>query len=255
MSSKPGTYMVQTMFPALALGVAIVVTTESGFGKRPLWSLFTTWPTYFAALPLAIFAAIYFFTGEVPGVVTSVLIALIAALFIWSGRLGLGRPASPLGRDRGRGARALRRHAARRRAAEHRKDLARARDREGDCELSGQGRSAHRLPRALRPLPARHSARAAVAGSRGAGGGRQGSKAVYRRRPLAKAYELGAAIELAGAAAAPVGCVSAYNTMRGCPLHFRIYSPKPAEPCTVPEAFACRENAPPAGPEKPGDCD
>ena len=33
LSSKPGTYMVQTMFPALALAVAIVVTSEGGAGK------------------------------------------------------------------------------------------------------------------------------------------------------------------------------------------------------------------------------
>ena len=38
LSSKPGTYMVQTMFPALALAVASVVVGETGGGKRPDWA-------------------------------------------------------------------------------------------------------------------------------------------------------------------------------------------------------------------------
>ncbi len=88
LSSKPGTYMVQTMFPALALAVAIVVTSEHGAGKRPEWSGFTIWPTALSALPLAIFAGRYVFAGEIPGLVPVVLIATIASLFIWSGQLG-----------------------------------------------------------------------------------------------------------------------------------------------------------------------
>jgi 4-amino-4-deoxy-L-arabinose transferase-like glycosyltransferase len=35
LSSKPGTYMVQTMFPALALVVASIVVAENGHGKPP----------------------------------------------------------------------------------------------------------------------------------------------------------------------------------------------------------------------------
>ncbi len=254
-SSKPGTYMVQTMFPALALGVAIVVTAESGFGKRPLWSLFTTWPTYFAALPLAIFAAIYFFTGEVPGVITSVLIFLVAALFIWSGRLGWE---GQLRRWAAIGVAALALFAVTLLgvvlpsidkiwpAQEIAKAIAK-------CPVQGGALIGFREPsgRFLLGIPPERQMPEAVA------------QAVEDKAPglfivedrWRKRTNWALQSNSQAPLPAPVGCVSAYNTMRGCPLHFRIYSLSPAEPCTVPAAFACRENVLPAGPEKPGDCD
>ena len=78
--------MVQTMFPALALAVASVVVAENGHGKPPKWHLFPSWPTSLAVLPLAIFGAVYAFAGE--SLFPALIILLIVALFIWSGRQG-----------------------------------------------------------------------------------------------------------------------------------------------------------------------
>ena len=72
----------------VALAVAIVVTSERGAGSVREWSGFTIWPTALCALPLVIFAGVYAFAGEIPGIIPAVLIAGIASLFIWSGQLG-----------------------------------------------------------------------------------------------------------------------------------------------------------------------
>ena len=43
------------------------------------------------------------------------------------------------------------------------------------------------------------------------------------------------------------GCVTAFNTMRGCPLSFSIYVTGPAKPdagCRVDERYACRTPLP-----------
>lgn len=48
---------------------------------------------------------------------------------------------------------------------------------------------------------------------------------------------------------ARVGCVEAFNVMRGCPLHFSIYAtgPDPLDPgCRVDERFACKSPVPAA---------
>ncbi|MBY0560945.1 glycosyltransferase family 39 protein [Hyphomicrobium sp.] len=255
LSSKPGTYMVQTMFPALALGVAIVVTSEGGLGKRPPWSLFTTWPTYFAALPLAVFAGVYLFTGEIPGVIPAALIALIAVLFIWSGRLGWE---GQLRRWAAVGVAAL-----------------------GLFAITLLGVvmpsidkiwPAQQLAKAIAACPAKE---AALIGFREPSGRFVLGIPPDRQMPEALADSAEAKIPtltivedrwkkrtnwtLQSKSLAPlpppVGCVSAYNVMRGCPLHFRIYSPNPSEPCTIPAEFACPENTPKTGPEKSGDCD
>lgn len=255
LSSKPGTYMVQTMFPALALGVAIVVTNESGLGKRPPWSFFTIWPTYFAALPLAIFAGVYLFTGEVPGVIPAVLIALIAVLFIWSGRLGREGQ--------------LRRWAA---------------IGVGALALFAVTLLGIVLPSIDRIWPAREIAKAiarcpaqnaALIGFREPSGRFVLGIPSEQQMPEALAQAIEDKVPtlsiiedrwkkrtnwtLQSKSQAPLppptGCVTAYNVMRGCALHFRIYSPNPAQPCAVPAAFVCPENIPQTGPEKSGDCD
>ncbi|MBS0269153.1 MAG: glycosyltransferase family 39 protein [Proteobacteria bacterium] len=255
LSSKPGTYMVQTMFPALALGVAIVVTSEGGLGKRPPWSLFTTWPTYFAALPLAVFAGVYLFTGEVPGFIPAVLIAIIAVLFIWSGRLGWEGQ--------------LRRWAA---------------IGVGALALFAVTLLGVVLPSIDRIWPAREIAKAiakcpaqnaALIGFREPSGRFVLGIPFEQQMPEALAQAVEDKIPtlsiiedrwkkrtnwtLQSKSQAPLppptGCVTAYNVMRGCPLHFRIYSPNPAQPCAVPAAYVCPENIPQTGPQKSGDCD
>ncbi|MBN9247538.1 MAG: glycosyltransferase family 39 protein [Hyphomicrobium sp.] len=255
LSSKPGTYMVQTMFPALALGVAIVVTSEGGLGKRPPWSLFTTWPTYFAALPLAIFAGVYLFAGEVPGVIPAVLIALIAVLFIWSGRLGWEGQ--------------LRRWAAIGVAA-----LALLAVTLLGIVLPSIDRiwPAREIAKAIAKCPAQN---AALIGFREPSGRFVLGIPFEQQMPEALAQAVEDKVPTLSIIEdrwkkrtnwtlqsksqeqlpPPIGCVTAYNVMRGCPLHFRIYSPNQAQPCAVPAAFVCPENIPQSGPEKSGDCD
>lgn len=255
LSSKPGTYMVQTMFPALALGVAIVVTSESGTGKRPEWSGFSTWPLTFAVLPLAIFAGVYLFAGEIPGVIPALLIAAIALLFIWSGRLGRE---GQLRRWAAVGVAAL-----------------------GLFAITLLGVvlpsidkiwPAQQLAKAIAACPTKD---AALIGFREPSGRFVLGIPPDRQLPEALAESMEAknptltivedrwkkrtnwTLQSKSLAPLPppVGCVSAYNVMRGCPLHFRIYSPNPSEPCTIPSEFACPENTPKTGPEKSGDCD
>jgi 4-amino-4-deoxy-L-arabinose transferase-like glycosyltransferase len=251
-SSKPGTYMVQTMFPALALAVSMVVVRENGAGKRPEWSVFS-WPTAFAALPLAIFAAIYLFTGERPTPVQAVLIAVIAALFILSAQQG----------SEGQ----LRRWAATGIAA---------------LALFAVTLLGSVLPSISRIWPAQEIARAIAAcpvSKIGLLGLREPSSrfvlAVPPKQQLlqnlaSKDNAAGLLIiedrwnavmekDLAASSRSPLpqpsGCVSAYNVMRGCPLHFRIYDMDAAKPCTLPPEYACGSARPPAEPETHGACD
>jgi len=91
LSSKPGTYMVQTMFPALALAVASVVVAENGHGKPPKWHAFPFWPTSLAVLPLAIFGAVYAFAGEWPSPFSALII--LSSLRCSSGAAGKGAKA------------------------------------------------------------------------------------------------------------------------------------------------------------------
>lgn len=255
LSSKPGTYMVQTMFPALALGVAIMVTREHGEGKKPEWSGFWIWPTALCALPLAVFAAVYLFVGQLPSILALLLIALVACLFIWTGQLGREGQ--------------LRRWAAVGSAA---------------VGLFGLTLLGVVFPSAEKIWPAQMIARAIEACPK------DGALLVGFREPsgrflLAIPPERQTPEALAANATAktpvlsivedrwakrtnwtlqsqsqdrlpqPTACVSVYNVMRGCPLYFRIYSPNPAEPCTVPSEFKCSEKTAPIGFEKSGNCD
>ncbi|HML29506.1 MAG TPA: glycosyltransferase family 39 protein [Hyphomicrobium sp.] len=255
LSSKPGTYMVQTMFPALALGVAMVVTSERGDGKQPEWSGFWIWPTALSALPLVIFGAVYLFVGELPSLFALVLIAITASLFIWTGQLGREGQ--------------LRRWAAIGCAA---------------LGLFGLTLLGVVMPSIDKIWPAGRIAKAIAACPK------QDAVLIGFREPSGRflldiAPDLQSPDALADRAAAkqptlsivedrwakranwtlqskfqdrlpqPTGCVSAYNVMRGCPLYFRIYSPNPAEPCRMPAEFACSEKTAPIGFEKSGDCD
>ena len=255
LSSKPGTYMVQTMFPALALAVAMVVTSERGDGKRPEWSGFVIWPTALAALPLAIFAAVFAFVGQPPKSLTLILIVIVAGLFIWSGQIG-------------------REGHLRRWAAIGVTALALF-----DVTLLGVV-----LPGIENIWPSQMIAKAIAACPKNESvliGYREPSSRfllaiptdrqtpdaladrVQRKEPSLSIVEdrwgkrtnwllQSKSLE---PLPPPSGCVSAYNVMRGCPLHFRIYSPDPAMPCAIPAEFACSDNAEPIGFEKSGDCD
>jgi 4-amino-4-deoxy-L-arabinose transferase-like glycosyltransferase len=254
LSSKPGTYMVQTMFPALALAVASVVVSETGHGKRPEGGVFV-WPTALAAIPLAIFAAVYGFAQDWPGLLAAALIALIASLFIWSGRLiheGLLRGWATIG-------------------------------------VAALGLFAITLLGVVLPSidkiwPSREIVRAIAACPSDTidlvGFREPSSRFLLGVSPDRQAPETIASETAGGGAkllivedrwinrmnqaltassrpplATPAGCVSAYNVMRGCPVHFRIYDTDSTRSCDIPEKFACQPNAAPAGPQKSGNCD
>ena len=89
-SSKPGTYTVQVMFPAFALAVARIIPEMP---VRPLPEFHAIpWPPLAALFALGLFAAVYKFAGAVPGPVALAGIAATAAMFYMSadaGRKGL----------------------------------------------------------------------------------------------------------------------------------------------------------------------
>jgi 4-amino-4-deoxy-L-arabinose transferase-like glycosyltransferase len=254
LSSKPGTYMVQTMFPALALAVASVVVSETGHGKRPEGGLLV-WPTALAAIPLAVFAAVYGFANEAPDIVPAVLIAIIAALFIWSGRLiheGLLRGWATIGVaalglfaitllgfvlpsiDKIWPSAELKRAVAA--CPAH------------DIDLVGFREPSSRL--LLGVSPDRQAPEAIASEISG-----YGAKLLIVEDRWSNRMNMALTTSSKPPLPNPSGCVSAYNVMRGCPVHFRIYDLNPAQPCKIPANFACAPDAAPAGPQKSGNCD
>jgi 4-amino-4-deoxy-L-arabinose transferase-like glycosyltransferase len=86
-SSKPGTYMVQTMFPAFAIAVASLATSDDGKIPLPKFNAIP-WPPLAALFALALLAAPYAAVHEHPPLWIIALAAVIAALFYWSAREG-----------------------------------------------------------------------------------------------------------------------------------------------------------------------
>ena len=246
--------MVQTMFPALALAVASVVVNENGAGKPPKWHGFP-WPTGLAALPFAIFAAVFLFARELPSPAQAALITLIVALFILSGQQGLeGR----LRRWAATGVAALALFAitllgnvlpsiAKIWPA---KALTRA---IAACPESKIGLVGFREPsgRFVLGVPPEEQTPDAVASGVGAKTPRLSIIEDRWAERTNAALQTGSQNSLPP----PGACVSAYNVMRGCPLHFRIYETGAGQPCAFPGEFACSDNPEPAGPQKSGDCD
>lgn len=86
-SSKPGTYMVQVMFPALALAVAMLVSAHAKKSPPPRWHMMP-WPPVAALFAVGLFAAVYIAAGERPDLIATVLILVIAVLFFISAAQG-----------------------------------------------------------------------------------------------------------------------------------------------------------------------
>lgn len=87
LSSKPGTYMVQPLFPALAIAVALLVAAEDGKMPAPRWHAIP-WPPLAAVFAIALFAAPFAAVRESPAVWLAIPIAAVAALFAWSAAEG-----------------------------------------------------------------------------------------------------------------------------------------------------------------------
>lgn len=87
LSSKPGTYTVQVMFPALALGVAMLVAKHAERQSLPQWHAIP-WPPLAAMFVLLLFAGVYGFVGAWPGVLAALMIIATAGLFFASATAG-----------------------------------------------------------------------------------------------------------------------------------------------------------------------
>lgn len=94
LSSKPGTYMVQTLFPALALAVALLVRDWRSSaelatnGEAPPRYHVIPWPLLAALFPLAVFAGVYAFTATSPTIPAALATLLTCWLFYASARDG-----------------------------------------------------------------------------------------------------------------------------------------------------------------------
>ncbi|NOT72868.1 MAG: hypothetical protein HOP09_16800 [Hyphomicrobium sp.] len=79
LSSKPGTYMVQPMFPALALGVGVLVASWSGKALPKFHAI--PWPPLAALFAATLFAAPFAAVREWPALWLCVPMLAVAALF------------------------------------------------------------------------------------------------------------------------------------------------------------------------------
>lgn len=92
LSSKPGTYMVQPLFPAFAIAVAMLVVSHRD-GAPPPKGHAIPWPPLAALFAVVLLVAPYFAVGsERPTVWLALPIGAVAGLFAWSA--GEGRAGS-----------------------------------------------------------------------------------------------------------------------------------------------------------------
>ncbi len=87
LSSKPGTYSVQLIFPALAIAVARWITSDSAKSALPKWHLMP-WPPLAAIFAVALLAAPYLAASQIPSLAALILVAAVACLFFVSAREG-----------------------------------------------------------------------------------------------------------------------------------------------------------------------
>lgn len=237
-SSKPGTYTVQVMFPAFAMAVALLVSAPRREAGLPAGHAILA-PPLAALFAISLFVCVYVWVDEDPSIVLMILIAVVAALFFVSA------------------------------AAARSGDLKRW------AVLGTAALSAFAItllggtfPGLAKIWPARQIQRAlegcepgpvAVLGFR-----EPSARFVLRSRPeiiepealrtalveLRPAYIVGESRDTHVKALnrfqyrrlKPVACVEAYNAMRGCPLYFSIISTGDTTGCTRRESFPCNED-------------
>ena len=238
LSSKPGTYTVQVMFPAMSLAVALLVTHHADATNPPRWHALA-WPPLAALFAIVLFALPYAALRELPPLWLVPLIMIIAALFALSAARG------------------------------------RAGQLEGWAKYGIAALSlfavtliAGVFPSIDRIWPARQITRAlegctpgpvAVAGFREPSAyfvlGQDDTllepdalrTALVEGRPVyvvsdvrdtkVRALSRGQYRRMR-----PLACVEALNTMRGCPLYFTIQTTGSPESCGTKEAFACSQD-------------
>lgn len=86
LSSKPGTYTVQVMFPAMAMAVALLVMQTERDGPARWHAI--PWPPLAALFALILMAAPYAMMREMPSLLIAPAAIATAGLFAWSAREG-----------------------------------------------------------------------------------------------------------------------------------------------------------------------
>ena len=237
LSSKPGTYMVQVMFPALAIAVAMLVVRKE---ESPAVSrgVLIPWPPLAALFPLLPLAAIYYVTRETPSGFAIILAAVVAALFwvsaregrrgewkMWavSGVAALGLFAITLlgvvlpGIDKLWPARDIQRAIA-------------------NCPASSLGILGYNEPSTRFVLNRNAGLSTGYSLARYADGKSDGLAVIAQswseQNPSALNAEQKAKLR-------PFACVNAINTMRGCALALTIVENAARPPCTPRSAYAC----------------
>lgn len=236
-SSKPGTYTVQVMFPAMALAVASLVANWKEGAPAPSGHLIPS-PVLALLFPVPPVVVAYVFGGVMPGVIAAFLVSLTAGLFYLSAKAAHGG-------ERKRwaitGIAAL--------------------------SLFSIALNAAVLPSIGKLWPTREIERALAgcpAGPVAVLGFREPSaQFVLKSDPLAAEPDALRAALVEGKATYIVGearderlkaltrfqyrrprataCVEAYNVMRGCPLAFTIVSTGDTAGCAAVEKYPCNE--------------
>lgn len=235
LSSKPGTYTVQVMFPAMALAVAMLVGAGNGKGAAPGWHAIP-WPPLAALFALALFASPYGALQQWPPAWLAVPVIAVAGLFYWSARegragrlrvwaqtgiaalalfavtlLGLVLPAIDSIWPARQISRALEGCAP------------------GPVSLHGfREPSGSFAFGSARGLETPEEVRTALVE------GRPGYIAGEVRDPTLTTLNRSQYRRLK-----PLACVEAYNVMRGCPLFFTIVATGPVQSCAARGAFPC----------------
>lgn len=236
-SSKPGTYTVQVMFPAMALAVAMLVCRRDGETPAPRFHAMP-WPPLAALFALVLLAAPFAAMNETPSLWLLPWAAVVAALFYVSA-------------ERGR-AGALKQWAVSGIAA---------------LALFAVALLAVALPSIDRIWPARQIARAlegcpqgpvAVAGFNepSAFFVLKSDKALLAPDAVREALVEGRPGYVVGEERdqtvqtlsrfqyrrlRPLACVEAYNAMRGCPLYFTLLATGSTAACNARETFPCTQ--------------
>lgn len=245
-ASKPALYTVQAMFPAAAVAVALALDKDGRLAIPPL-SLALPW---WLVLPgtIALFTGILAVAGVAPSAAVIIGALLITLLFTLAARaMGEGRAAAWLAASIAGFALfvaftfgVLMPHIKMAwpapRVAEAIAPLRR-------CVTGPVGVVGFREPSTAFVLG--HGSETNVESIAGWMAGGDDAIAVVEDRWQP---DLGRALAARSAKAPPrIGCLEAFNVMRGCPLHFSIYAtgPDPLDPgCRIDERFACKAPIP-----------
>lgn len=251
-SSKPGTYAVQVMFPAFALAVARIIPERPVFPLPKFHAI--PWPPLAALFVLALFAAVYVFARTLPGLVAFAGIAGTAALFYKSaesGRKGL------LWLWVVQGIAALGLFAVTLLAVvlpsidKLWPSQALARAVEEACGSNASiGVLGWREPSSYFVLGAPHTPQSAevLASDRK-------TVQVVESRWLSRYFIAYAARNPGSLPGGVVGCVSGMNVMRGCPVSFTIFTDKAASSCKPAVSARCDSEEKTRPREPSQDCD